>query len=145
MLFETDFPHPTSMAPGPQSVADHPRDYAKISEHIVIIDAQGADTLLLAGRMNAHQGLVHPLGPHLHFQCALPVGCDDFHAQRPVRGLAAKQLVDMLDDGVQVLSCGGSRCERQNRNQHQGRAIFPHDRFSLPNPLRELPFSQVIC
>jgi predicted TIM-barrel fold metal-dependent hydrolase len=29
MLFETDFPHPTSMAPGPKSVADHPRDYAE--------------------------------------------------------------------------------------------------------------------
>ncbi len=28
MLYETDFPHPTSMAPGPRSVAEHPRDYA---------------------------------------------------------------------------------------------------------------------
>jgi len=29
LFFETDFPHPTSMAPGPQSIADHPRDYAE--------------------------------------------------------------------------------------------------------------------
>ena len=28
MLYETDFPHPTSMSVGPQSTADHPRDYA---------------------------------------------------------------------------------------------------------------------
>jgi predicted TIM-barrel fold metal-dependent hydrolase len=28
-LFETDFPHPTSMSPGPRSAADHPRDYAE--------------------------------------------------------------------------------------------------------------------
>ena len=29
ILYETDFPHPTSMSPGPQSTADHPRDYAE--------------------------------------------------------------------------------------------------------------------
>jgi len=29
IMFETDFPHPTSMSPGPQSAADHPRDYAE--------------------------------------------------------------------------------------------------------------------
>ena len=29
ILYETDFPHPTSMSPGPQSAADHPRDYAE--------------------------------------------------------------------------------------------------------------------
>ncbi len=29
LLYETDFPHPTSMAPGPQSTADHPREYAE--------------------------------------------------------------------------------------------------------------------
>ena len=28
LLFETDFPHPTSMSPGPASAAEHPRDYA---------------------------------------------------------------------------------------------------------------------
>jgi predicted TIM-barrel fold metal-dependent hydrolase len=28
MLYETDFPHPTSMAVGPKSIAEHPRDYA---------------------------------------------------------------------------------------------------------------------
>lgn len=28
MLYETDFPHPTSMSPGPASVAERPRDYA---------------------------------------------------------------------------------------------------------------------
>ncbi len=28
-LYETDFPHVTSMSPGPQSVAEHPRDYAQ--------------------------------------------------------------------------------------------------------------------
>ncbi len=28
MLYETDFPHPTSMSPGPASIAEHPRDYA---------------------------------------------------------------------------------------------------------------------
>jgi predicted TIM-barrel fold metal-dependent hydrolase len=29
MLYETDFPHPTSMSPGPQSAAEHPRDYVE--------------------------------------------------------------------------------------------------------------------
>ncbi|MBW1883994.1 MAG: amidohydrolase [Deltaproteobacteria bacterium] len=29
ILWETDFPHPTAMAPGPQSIAQHPRDYAE--------------------------------------------------------------------------------------------------------------------
>jgi predicted TIM-barrel fold metal-dependent hydrolase len=29
ILYETDFPHPTSMSPGPQSIADSPRDYAE--------------------------------------------------------------------------------------------------------------------
>ncbi len=29
LLYETDFPHPTSMSPGPQSIAEHPRDYAE--------------------------------------------------------------------------------------------------------------------
>jgi predicted TIM-barrel fold metal-dependent hydrolase len=29
VLYETDFPHPTSMSPGPQSVAERPRDYAE--------------------------------------------------------------------------------------------------------------------
>ncbi len=29
ILYETDFPHPTSMSPGPQSTAEHPRDYAE--------------------------------------------------------------------------------------------------------------------
>jgi predicted TIM-barrel fold metal-dependent hydrolase len=29
MLYETDYPHPTSMAVGPRSVAEHPRDYAQ--------------------------------------------------------------------------------------------------------------------
>ncbi len=29
LLYETDFPHPTSMSPGPQSTAEHPRDYAE--------------------------------------------------------------------------------------------------------------------
>ena len=29
MMFETDFPHPTSMSPGPQSAALRPRDYAE--------------------------------------------------------------------------------------------------------------------
>jgi predicted TIM-barrel fold metal-dependent hydrolase len=29
VLYETDFPHPTSMSPGPRSVAEHPRDYAE--------------------------------------------------------------------------------------------------------------------
>jgi predicted TIM-barrel fold metal-dependent hydrolase len=28
LLYETDFPHPTSMSPGPASAAEHPRDYA---------------------------------------------------------------------------------------------------------------------
>jgi uncharacterized protein len=28
LLYETDFPHPTCMAPGPQSAATHPREYA---------------------------------------------------------------------------------------------------------------------
>ncbi|MBW2362155.1 MAG: amidohydrolase [Deltaproteobacteria bacterium] len=28
-LYETDFPHPTSMSPGPQSAAEHPRDYVE--------------------------------------------------------------------------------------------------------------------
>jgi predicted TIM-barrel fold metal-dependent hydrolase len=28
-LYETDFPHVTSMSPGPQSVAEHPRDYVE--------------------------------------------------------------------------------------------------------------------
>jgi predicted TIM-barrel fold metal-dependent hydrolase len=27
ILYETDFPHPTSMSPGPASVADVPKDY----------------------------------------------------------------------------------------------------------------------
>jgi predicted TIM-barrel fold metal-dependent hydrolase len=27
ILYETDYPHPTSMSPGPQSIAEHPRDY----------------------------------------------------------------------------------------------------------------------
>jgi predicted TIM-barrel fold metal-dependent hydrolase len=29
LLFETDFPHPTSMSPGPKSTAVHPREYAE--------------------------------------------------------------------------------------------------------------------
>jgi predicted TIM-barrel fold metal-dependent hydrolase len=29
MLYETDFPHPTSMSPGPQSAAEHPADYVE--------------------------------------------------------------------------------------------------------------------
>ena len=29
ILYETDFPHPTSMSPGPASTADHPRDFAE--------------------------------------------------------------------------------------------------------------------
>ncbi len=29
LLYETDFPHPTSMSPGPRSIAEHPRDYAE--------------------------------------------------------------------------------------------------------------------
>ena len=29
IFYETDFPHPTSMAPGPQSIAEHPRDYVE--------------------------------------------------------------------------------------------------------------------
>ena len=29
MMYETDFPHPTSMSPGPASIAEHPRDYAE--------------------------------------------------------------------------------------------------------------------
>ena len=29
MMFETDFPHPTSMSPGPKSIASKPRDYAE--------------------------------------------------------------------------------------------------------------------
>ena len=28
ILYETDFPHPTSMSPGPKSTAEHPRAYA---------------------------------------------------------------------------------------------------------------------
>jgi predicted TIM-barrel fold metal-dependent hydrolase len=28
-MYETDFPHVTSMSPGPQSIADHPRDYVQ--------------------------------------------------------------------------------------------------------------------
>jgi predicted TIM-barrel fold metal-dependent hydrolase len=28
ILYETDYPHPTSMSPGPASIAEHPRDYA---------------------------------------------------------------------------------------------------------------------
>jgi len=29
ILYETDYPHPTCMAPGPQTVAEHPRSYAQ--------------------------------------------------------------------------------------------------------------------
>ena len=29
LLYETDFPHPTSMSVGPKSIAEHPRDYAE--------------------------------------------------------------------------------------------------------------------
>ena len=29
LLYETDFPHPTCMSPGPQSSASHPREYAE--------------------------------------------------------------------------------------------------------------------
>ena len=29
LLYETDFPHTTSMSPGPQSIAEHPRDYVE--------------------------------------------------------------------------------------------------------------------
>ena len=29
IFYETDFPHPTSMAPGPKSIAEHPRDYVE--------------------------------------------------------------------------------------------------------------------
>jgi predicted TIM-barrel fold metal-dependent hydrolase len=29
ILYETDFPHPTCMAPGPQTVAEHPRSYVQ--------------------------------------------------------------------------------------------------------------------
>ena len=28
LMFETDFPHPTSMSPGPATIAVHPREYA---------------------------------------------------------------------------------------------------------------------
>ena len=28
LMYETDFPHPTSMSPGPATIAKHPRDYA---------------------------------------------------------------------------------------------------------------------
>ena len=28
IMYETDFPHPTSMSPGPCTIAVHPRDYA---------------------------------------------------------------------------------------------------------------------
>ena len=28
LMYETDFPHPTSMSPGPASIAQHPRQYA---------------------------------------------------------------------------------------------------------------------
>ena len=29
LLYETDFPHTTSMSPGPQSIAEHPTDYVE--------------------------------------------------------------------------------------------------------------------
>jgi predicted TIM-barrel fold metal-dependent hydrolase len=29
ILYETDFPHPTSMSPGPASPAEHPADYVE--------------------------------------------------------------------------------------------------------------------
>ena len=29
IMYETDFPHPTSMAVGPKSIADHPSSYAE--------------------------------------------------------------------------------------------------------------------
>lgn len=29
LMYETDFPHPTSMSPGPATIAQHPRDYAE--------------------------------------------------------------------------------------------------------------------
>jgi predicted TIM-barrel fold metal-dependent hydrolase len=32
ILYETDFPHPTSMSPGPNSVAIYPKDF--IEEHL---------------------------------------------------------------------------------------------------------------
>ena len=28
LMYETDYPHPTSMSPGPATIATHPRDYA---------------------------------------------------------------------------------------------------------------------
>ena len=28
MLYETDYPHPTSMSPGPKSIAERPQEYA---------------------------------------------------------------------------------------------------------------------
>ena len=28
LMYETDFPHPTSMSPGPATIAERPRDYA---------------------------------------------------------------------------------------------------------------------
>ena len=29
LMYETDFPHPTSMSPGPATIAQHPREYAR--------------------------------------------------------------------------------------------------------------------
>ena len=29
MLYETDFPHPTSMSPGPASIAERPDDFVR--------------------------------------------------------------------------------------------------------------------
>jgi hypothetical protein len=38
-MFETDFPHPVSLSPGPGSYADNPRDTVKAN----IIDQLGPD------------------------------------------------------------------------------------------------------
>ena len=44
LMYETDFPHPTSMSPGPGTIAQHPRHYAE--EALAGLPAETARKLL---------------------------------------------------------------------------------------------------
>jgi predicted TIM-barrel fold metal-dependent hydrolase len=46
ILYETDFPHPTSMAPGPKTTAVRPRDF--ISEHLADIPESSLEKILFS-------------------------------------------------------------------------------------------------
>jgi hypothetical protein len=97
ILYETDFPHPTSMSPGPATSATYPSLY--MEEVFEGVDRKDVEKIV-HGKRRAH------LPPRLSFR-ALPAGPVPAGSSFPREGSPVSDYFDM--SGKVVLVTGGSR------------------------------------